>query len=219
MTRSRLTLPKLVVLGVIVMALSGGYALHEWVDRATSEAQRADQAEQATEQVVEPAESMADRVRAECRSDEPGTDIDAEICAAAERTKAAIKDAPSTPGNNTQAAPQQTRYVPVPGPRGLRGLPGGDGEDGDDSRTPGPAGAPGADSTVPGPTGPAGPAGPKGEPGESITGPQGAPGSPGIGITDVACTGGLTPMSFTFTYSDGSTQTVTCGTLEPPAGG
>lgn len=216
MTRSRLTLPKVILFGVVVMALSGGYAIHEWVDRATSEAQRADQAEKATEQVVEPAESMADRVRAECRSDEPGTDIDAEICAAAERTKAAIKDAPAATTNDTQAAPRQTRYVPVPGPRGLRGLPGGDGEDGEDgadSTTPGPSGAPGADSTVPGPPGPAGPAGPPGVAGSN--GADGADGAPGRGVAEVACTGGLTPMTFTFTYSDGTSQTVTCGTLEP----
>lgn len=114
MTHSRLTLPKLVVFGVILMALTGGYALAVWVEKATNEEQRADRAEQTTEKVVEPAESLADRVRAACRSDEGSDDTSAAICAAAEKTKAAINDAPTT-----ASTPQtRTELVPVPGRRG-----------------------------------------------------------------------------------------------------
>lgn len=117
MTRNRLTLPKLVVLGVIIMALSGGYAIAVWVEKATNEEQRADQAEQTTEQVVQPAESLADRVRAACRAEraDPETNAlrEAGLCASADKTKAAIKDAPTT-----TTTPTQTEFVPIPGPRG-----------------------------------------------------------------------------------------------------
>lgn len=117
MTRSRLTLPKLVVLGVIIMALSGGYAIAVWVEKATNEEQRADQAEQTTEQVVQPAESLADRVRAACRAeraDPEANDLrEAGLCASADKAKAAIKDAPTT-----TTTPTQTEFVPIPGPRG-----------------------------------------------------------------------------------------------------
>lgn len=117
MTRSRLTLPKLVVLGVIIMALSGGYAIAVWVEKATNEEQRADQAEQTTEQVVQPAESLADRVRAACRAEraDPETNAlrEAGLCASADKTKAAIKDAPTT-----TTTPTQTEFVPIPGPPG-----------------------------------------------------------------------------------------------------
>jgi hypothetical protein len=50
---------------------------------------------------------------------------------------------------------------------------------------------------------------------DGTNGRDGSDGAPGRGIASVVCTGGLTPMTFTFTYSDGSSETVTCGTLEP----
>lgn len=63
-----------------------------------------------------------------------------------------------------------------------------------DDHCAGPAGPPGA----PGPQGPAGPAG-----------PAGASGPPGRGIASVTCDG-PSATTFTLTYSDGSTDTITC---------
>lgn len=98
-------------------------------------------------------------------------------------------------------------YVPVPGPRGPVGKPGRDGEDGADG-APGEdgIGAAGADGAQ-GPAGPPGPAGPAGK--------DGANGKDGRGIASMACTGGMPPMTITVTYTDGTSQTIQCGALEP----
>lgn len=50
-----------------------------------------------------------------------------------------------------------------------------------------------------------GPAGTDGTDGESVKG------EPGRGISGLDCTGTLTPVEFTITYTDGTTSTVTCG--------
>lgn len=90
------------------------------------------------------------------------------------------------------------------GPRGPVGLPGQAGS----------TGQPGKD----GERGPAGPEGPAGDTGE--IGPQGPAGEPGKdgadgrGIAEVTCTSS-TPVTFTITYTDGTTSTVTC--TPPPA--
>lgn len=105
--------------------------------------------------------------------------------------------APGTPGK-----PGAT----VTGPPGPRGTPGAD------STVPGDDGQPGADSTVPGPTGPPGP---EGSPGPSgPPGAQGTPGTDGTSIVTITCTS-RRPTSFVFTFSDGSTQSVTCTATEP----
>jgi hypothetical protein len=83
--------------------------------------------------------------------------------------------------------------------------------------------------------------GEQGPPGESIKGDKGDPGTPATDeqilaavalllpgiledyfeenpvkeITDVSCEGNLTPMSFTYTYSDGTTETIECDTALP----
>lgn len=115
------------------------------------------------------------------------------------------------------------------GPAGLPGLPGLPGDPGADGE-PGASGAAGADgepgaagesgATGPqgeagttGAQGPAGAAGPQGEPGPQ--GPAGAPGSDGRGVTSVACTGVPDSTTWTFTYTDGTTQTVTCTPTSP----
>lgn len=112
--------------------------------------------------------------------------------------------------------PQRLRYVPVVGPRGPQGVAG---RDGDDSTVPGPTGRPGrdgADSTVPGPAGESitGPAGKDGAAGKD--GRDGTNGRDGVSVTGVSCSGGLTEQfTLTFTLSDGSTITATCGVLPP----
>lgn len=105
------------------------------------------------------------------------------------------------------------------GPAGPMGRPGKDGADGESITGPrgatgaaGASGAPGADGEA-GSTGAAGkdgapgPAGPKGEPGRD--GSNGSDGKDGRGITGVSCSTTV-PLTFTVTYSDGSTETVTC---------
>ncbi len=165
-------------------------------------------------QIARPADDLAARVQAACRGNGSDAKRLAEkgLCSRAAETRKEIDKAPSIsgPSQNTQASPIQTRYVPVPGPTGR---PGQDGSDGEDSDVPGPQGSPGvpgADSTVPGPVGAQGPKGDRGEKGET-----GSAGKDGRGVVGVACEGGLTPVTFTFTFSDGTTQTVTCGQLEP----
>lgn len=91
------------------------------------------------------------------------------------------------------------------GPEGPDGRPGVDGEPGDD----GEPGASGSDGDT-GPTGPAGAEGPAGPPG--LTGP---PGPGGRGVSSVECDSS-TPFTFTITYSDGSTETFSCGGEPPP---
>lgn len=212
MTRRRIPLSKVTVAGVVIMAITCGSAITLWVDRALT-------AEQEKDAIAGPALSLAEEVRTACAVESNDPDRDAlraaGLCDSANATKRAIEDTPAA------ASDPSTRYVPVPGPRGFPGLPGvgidgedgRNGRDGADSTIPGPAGAPGAsgaDSTVPGPQGPAGPAGKDGTDGRN-----GTDGAPGRGLAAVTCTGGLTPITFTFTYSDGTTETVTCGELEP----
>lgn len=100
-----------------------------------------------------------------------------------------------------------------PGAAGKDGAPGVDGKDGQPGK-PGAAGADGED----GEDGQPGPAGAPGEPGaDGADGKDGAPGADGADGTDgkdgrsiesISCEGGL--GTFTFTYSDGTTQTVQC---------
>jgi predicted transcriptional regulator len=102
------------------------------------------------------------------------------------------------------------------GPAGVDGRDGAPGEDG----APGSDGADGVDGRdAPPPTqaqvdravadycdARGGCRGPKGDTGDR--GPAGADGSNGRGVTSVSCSG--PPTTFTFTYSDGASETVTC---------
>lgn len=100
------------------------------------------------------------------------------------------------------------------------GVPGADatGRPGSDSTVAGPQGppgSPGADSTIPGPVGPSGAPGAD----STVPGPVGPTGAPGRGVVTISCD---TPLmfQFTFTFTDGTTQTVSCGgpTETPKAG-
>ncbi|MDN7120314.1 collagen-like protein [Nocardioides sp. ChNu-153] len=123
--------------------------------------------------------------------------------------------------------------VALPGLPGLLGAPGEPGRDGQDGAPgedgapgavgatgePGAVGAPGVGSTgetgATGPQGEPGPAGPQGEPGvPGAAGPPGPVGADGNGVTAVDCTAGT--GTFVFTFTDGTTQTVTCGPIEEP---
>lgn len=100
---------------VTALGITTGVLLLDQREQTTVANAKTDAAEKTTEKVVEPAESLADGVRAACRSTKPEDDTSAAICAAAEKTKAAIKDAPDT---DASAQRTQTELVPVQGPRG-----------------------------------------------------------------------------------------------------
>lgn len=115
--------------------------------------------------------------------------------------------------------PNETPPLIIPGPRGPvgpmgpRGRAGKNGKDGDDGDvgTPGTSGADGANGKDggPGPAGPPGPSGPSGPAGaDGKDGTNGADGKDGRSVESVSCDRGV--GTFTFTYSDGTTQTVQC---------
>lgn len=109
------------------------------------------------------------------------------------------------------AGAQGVQGIPGPtGPQGPQGVPGPVGPVGAAMTGPtGPAGAKG-DTGLAGPAGPAGKDGSDGKNGTNgAPGPAGADGTPGRGITSVDCSSPV-PMSLTVTYTDGTTQTVSC---------
>lgn len=113
----------------------------------------------------------------------------------------------------------------VPGSPGASGRPGANGTAGNPGRpgSPGPGGPPGDDGT-PGAAGPSGPPGADGSPGADGTngtpgpsGPPGADGTPGTdgrGVVTVSCDS-YRRLVFTFTFTDGTEQTVSCGGIAP----
>lgn len=151
-----------------------------------------------------------------------------------------VDDAACNLHEEIEDAPIEDDPIPgPPGKPGEDGRDGADGRDGVDGAPgesivgpPGPAGAPG--ESIVGPAGAdgasiIGPPGPAGAPGESIVGPPGPPGPAGAdgasivgpagpagpagadgrGITAITCTG-LPAAQFTITYTDGTTETITC---------
>lgn len=113
---------------------------------------------------------------------------------------ATVTGPPGPPGANGSPGPSGLPGAAVTGPPGADGSPGADGQPGDTV-----TGPPGADSTIPGPIGPTGPAGPSGPPGASA--PR---------VETIACDSNATRRTtFTFTFTDGTSQTVTCGGIAP----
>lgn len=102
-----------------------------------------------------------------------------------------------------------------PGPSGkpgANGTPGADGQSGEPGSD-GSPGAPGSDGSpgAQGSTGPAGPPGADGSPGA-----PGQPGADGRGVVSISCTSNSPrQFEFLFTFSDGTSQTVSCGGLAP----
>ena len=115
---------------------------------------------------------------------------------------------PSGPPGATVTGPPGAAITGPPGPAGspgaaVTGPPGTDGSPGQPGDTvtgpPGPSGPPGADSTIPGPAGASGPSG-----------------ADGRGVVNVTCdSNSIRRLVFTFTFTDGKTQTVSCGGIAP----
>lgn len=202
----------------IVGGLFGGYAL------ATFQ-QRASVAEETSEQIAAPAQSLAEEVEEACRVEDEDEETDAlrdaGLCDRAGQVKDAIEDAPVEPAPSIRPAPGAAG---TPGARGPAGQAG-------DGPTPsqvldaveatisaalsevcggtcvgprGPAGQDGNDgapSEVPGPAGPRGETGPQGPQGPA--GEDGDDGSTGRSITDAQCGD---DGRWTVTYSDGTSQ-------------
>ena len=116
MTRSRLTLPKLVVIGVVLMALSGGYALATWVDRATT-------AEKAGAVVATEGDDLATRVLEACRTggEAAAALADTRACEQAGKTRETIEEQPVEPDPSAAAPPVSDQVVRLPGTQGPRG--------------------------------------------------------------------------------------------------
>jgi hypothetical protein len=162
--------------------------------------------------------TLAQQIKTACESGEFGPGLDTEridkLC-----------------GNAQKVIENQTPDA-VPGPRGPRGFqgpvgpPGRDGADGEPGRNgrPGQAGTPGS-SGVDGQNGVDGPKGDKGDKGEKgdkgdkgEKGDPGSDGAPGRGIQSFSCDG-IGNLSVTVTYTDGTTETVSCGAPNPGQGG
>ena len=194
----RLTRPwVLVFVLTTVIALSGGYAIATYFQRATSAEAGEQRAQETTASIAGPASSLSADVKAACDSDEAGALTDLGInCGAADQTQDAIDEAPA------QVVQGPTGPVGPAGPAvaigqirsavaafcsandDCVGPAGRDGTDGEDSTVAGPRGATGDASTVPGPRGPAGES-VKGDPGTNGT--NGTDGRDAPVITSSSC--------------------------------
>jgi Collagen triple helix repeat (20 copies) len=192
-------------IGIALLAVTGTFALfYAMTQREQKDASNAEKL------------TLAQQVQQACAA---GGDAAKELgmaCGKArEITQRGEKGEPGATGPMGPAGPRGPRGVPGQrGPAGstppcimtsthCQGRPGLDGD-------PGPQGPAGADGTngadgSPGDPGPAGPEGPAGP-----AGPTGPAGADGRSITAVTCDA-IQPVTFTFTFSDGSTLTVECG--------
>ena len=159
-------------------------------------------------------------------------DLDDQFAASTALTEQ-VESLGEEPVVNPASPPRTSTGIPIPGVRGpapsfstvLRavmqvcdgdacdGDPGQDGSDGSDGESiTGPQGQPGESIT--------GATGATVAKGDSVTGPagkDGANGKDGRGISALDCTGTLTPITLTLTYTDGTTSSITCqpGAVEP----
>lgn len=221
----------IIALVVALVALALGWAYDVTSDR-DQEADRADTAEVERDVVAGEAVDLADRIDEVCKLEDGDPDREllrgSGLCQRANQTQQNIADSPATPSQGQQGptgargpAPTFTQVLAavetsIDGAlrsvcngdcTGADGQPGSDGADGSD-------GAPGATGAQGG-TGERGPSGATGERGPA--GPQGERGPAGADAPRpafVQCQG-ISPVTFTFGYDDGTTITVECGFLEP----
>lgn len=198
----------------------------------TSESDRADTAVAQGQGAQADAKTLAGGIQAACRKAVVDPSIKPYCPKATEViNKPPIEGKPGPPGDEGPPGP--------PGPPGATGSPGRPGAT--VTGPPGPPGSPGKPGeAVTGPPGVNGSPGAPGEPGATITGPPGPPGSPGAdstipgppgadstvagpsgsdgrGVVTISCdSASLRRFVFTFTFTDGTTQSVSCGGISTP---
>lgn len=186
----------------IVLFVLLGTALAIWLLQDNeSKTEETDAAKQATY-------SLAQQVAAACVDPKAKTELGA-LC---QDAQAIVKEGPPGPAGPVGPPGPPGEQGPM-GPQGVQGLQGPVGPPGPSGKpgVDGVAGAPGEPGAVgePGTDGQDGATGPQGEPGPA--GPAGADGQDGTdgrGVESVSCTQGN--VSFIITYTDGTTQSVTC---------
>jgi hypothetical protein len=196
------TLPLVLVIGLLMAIGLAGYAVDRGVDDKEAKDIFAQYYEDAAEKKNELCKDPANKSKPECaeRAPEP-EDITGEDPVPVGPSDAQVRAQVRLllPVLLGQSVAQYCAGGACDGEKGDKGDP-GEGEKGE-------KGDPGEEGP-PGPPTP-GEKGDKGDPGE-----EGPSGPPGRGITSVTCKG-LTPVTFTFTYSDGTTETVECQLLPP----
>jgi hypothetical protein len=201
-----------------------------------TEADRADSAVAQGKDAQQDAKTLATGVQAACRKPVVDPSIKPYCPKANEVINQPLikgdKGDPGEPGAQGEQGPPGPSGPSGPsGPPGPSGRPGAAGSSGTDGRpgTPGPPGNDGADGAPgspgppgaegsPGPAGPPGPPGPSGPPGtDGKDGADGTDGEDGRGIVTVACdSNSARRWTFTFTFTDGTSQTISCGGISAP---
>ena len=225
----------------LVVVLIGGVCLvvgmFAWaLVTKTSETDRADTAVAQGQGAQADAKTLAGGIQAACRK----TVVDPAIKPYCPKATEVINQPPikgdkGDAGAQGPPGPEGSPGPPGPpgaaGAAGSPGKPGANGTPGTDGQ-PGRPGEPGSDGTpgapgsegspgVAGPSGPPGPPGADGAPGSpgpaGADGTDGTDGTDGRGVVNVACdSNSLRSMTFTFTFTDGTTQTVSCGGISTP---
>lgn len=211
--KSRIGTVIMVILGLIIIGALTSYYATQDNDKRVAQSQ------------AQTGERFVDEIRRKCAlesNDPERTELnDLGVCKQAAEAKKAIKS------DDTATPALVDRLIPgIPGAQGRQGLRGEQGEEGDQGLR-GEQGLQGimgemgltGDTGAKGDTGDKGDKGDTGEKGDKgdkgDTGEAGAPGADAPRVVSIGCTGGLTPQTFTFVLSDGSSYDVTCGTLDP----
>jgi hypothetical protein len=225
-----------VVVLALVASVAGGYAIQLRTAQRDDAQQEAATNAKGKVQVAGEGQMLANEVLAACRAggDESAALSKAGLCGKASTAKENIdervKDTPSSSSTTTTIVRRETvpmatltTIVRAAIDEALVASCGADGcRDGRDSTVPGPVSTvPGPASTVPGPRGP------QGEKGDTPSDDtilalirrllaenppkDGQDGRDGRGITSLACSATLGPITFTVTYTDGTTQEFSCG--------
>lgn len=221
----------------LLLAVVGGVCLvtvlFAWaIAGKGSEAERADSAVQQGQDVQADAKALAAGIQAKCAA---GGQVAAELAPYCQKAREIITQPPiegkqgergATGAVGPAGAPGSPGRPGSPGKPGAPGSPGSPGASGKPGQPgspgvnatgapgdPGSPGQPGADSTVAGPSGPPGPSGAPGVAGPP--GAEGSPGQPGRGVVNISCDSER-PATFTFTFTDGTSQTVECGGSSTP---
>lgn len=215
----------------VALVLMGGAWFYTAAQDRDAEAERADSAEQAGEQIAGDALDLADQIDAACALEDGDPDRellrDSGLCQRANQVQRTVEDGPvnspprpGTPGARGPAGPPPTLLQVTAATEALIDDALAVVCDGDCKGEPG--------ESIEGPRGEPGESiqGERGEPGQSIQGPKGDKGDRGETgergpagadaptITFIECDG-ITPFTLTFGLSDGSTYDVSCGFIEP----